>query len=132
MTMTRSPDEEAVLRAALWSERERAAARADGLRRDLDAIIEAAALTPPDDEHDPEGATVGFERALVSDLLAQARSTLVDLDAALAGLDAGTLGRCEGCRQAIPLERLTANPTTRCCVSCSARPAQRPGLRTRG
>ncbi|HWI04432.1 MAG TPA: hypothetical protein VNT52_11530 [Acidimicrobiales bacterium] len=33
--------------------------------------MEAAALSPPDDEHDPEGSTVGFERALVIDLLSQ-------------------------------------------------------------
>ncbi|MDQ4090367.1 MAG: hypothetical protein M3163_08705, partial [Actinomycetota bacterium] len=72
-------------------------ARAAGLRRNRDAIVEAAALSPPDDEHDPEGSTVGFERALVIDLVAQAEADVAALDVALAQLGAGTYGQCVGC-----------------------------------
>jgi len=81
--------------------------------------VEAAALSPPDDEHDPEGSTVGFERALVIDLLSQAEADVAALEAALERFDAGTYGRCEPCGRAIPTERLAANPTTRACVGCA-------------
>ena len=103
----------------LEAERQRAAARAAGLRRDLDAIVEAAALDPPDDEHDPEGSTVGFERALVIDLLAQAEADVAALDLALAAVDAGTYGACQGCGGPIGGERLAAHPTARHCVACA-------------
>ena len=106
-------------RAALEAERQRALARAAGLRRDRDAIVEAAALSPPDDEHDPEGSTVGFERALVIDLLTQAEADIAALDLALADVDAGSYGSCRTCGGAIPGERLAAHPTTRHCVACA-------------
>ena len=101
------------------AERQRAHARAAGLRRDRDAIVDAAALSPPDDEHDPEGSTVGFERALVIDLLAQAHAGVAALDAALARLDAGTYGVCAGCGRPIAAERLAAHPATTRCVACA-------------
>ena len=107
------------LRASLEAERQRALARAAGLRRDRDSIFEAAALSPPDDEHDPEGSTVGFERALVIDLLAQAEADVAALDVALSRLDAGTYGRCAGCGAPIPAERLAAHPTTQECLTCA-------------
>jgi DnaK suppressor protein len=106
-------------RAALEAERQRAMARADGLRLDRDAIVEAAALSPPDDEHDPEGATVGFERVLVIDLLARADADVAALDLALDRLDAGAYGACSVCGSAIPAERLAASLTTRQCVACA-------------
>lgn len=81
--------------------------------------MDAAALSPPDDEHDPEGSTIGFERALVIDLIAQARRDLADLDDALARLGAGDYGSCERCGQSIVSERLAAHPTARTCVACA-------------
>lgn len=94
-------------------------ARAAGLRRDLDAIVEAAALTPPDDEHDPEGSTIGFERAMVTDLLAQADADLAALDDALDRLAHGDYGVCGTCGRPIPAERLDAHPTATTCVDCA-------------
>ena len=81
--------------------------------------MEAAALSPPDDEHDPEGSTVGFERALVIDLLTQAEADVVALDVALGDLDAGVYGSCDACGRPIPGERLAAHPTARHCVACA-------------
>jgi RNA polymerase-binding transcription factor DksA len=115
----------------LEAERQRALARAAGLRRDRDAIVEAAALSPPDDEHDPEGSTVGFERALVIDLLTQAEADVAALDLALADLDAGYYGRCEACGQPIAGERLAAHPTTRHCVRCAQARAAATSSRVR-
>jgi DnaK suppressor protein len=103
----------------LAAERQRALARAAGLRRDREAIVEAAALSPPDDEHDPEGSTVGFERALVLDLLAQAEADVAALDSALERLSAGTYGRCVACGEPIGAERLAAQPTAVHCVGCA-------------
>lgn len=114
----------------MTGERAGAVARLGGLERDLAAIVEAAALTPPDDEHDPEGSTIGFERALVSDLAEQARQDIAALDSALDRLDRDDYGRCERCGQAIPPERLAAHPTARACVACAAlRPARQPNRR---
>jgi RNA polymerase-binding transcription factor DksA len=90
------------------------------LTRDLDDIIEASRSSNADDEHDPEGATIAFERAQVSALLAGAREHLADVDAALARLAAGTYGRCSVCGRPIPPERLVARPSADRCVSCAA------------
>lgn len=38
---------------------------------------------------------------------------------ALARLDTGLALVCSGCGTAVPLERLTAVPTTTCCVGCA-------------
>ena len=113
------------------AERQRALARAAGLRRDLDAIVEAAALDPPDDEHDPEGSTVGFERAMVIDLLRQAQTDLDGLDRALERLRHGEYGRCESCSRPIPAERLAAQPSVVTCVACAQARAAATSSRVR-
>jgi hypothetical protein len=43
------------LRAAVVAERDRTATQIDVLTRDLDEIVEASSLQPPDDENDPDG-----------------------------------------------------------------------------
>jgi DnaK suppressor protein len=88
-------------------------------------------LSPPDDEHDPEGSTVGFERALVIDLLGQAETDVSALDAALARLEAGTYGRCATCGGDIAGERLAAQPTTEECVACAQARAAATSSRVR-
>jgi DnaK suppressor protein len=105
--------------AALRVERERTRARVAALSRDVARIVEDATLTPPDDEHDPDGATVGFERAQASHLLADARAHLAELDAAEVRLASGTAPTCESCGGTIPLKRLLARPTARRCVACA-------------
>jgi RNA polymerase-binding transcription factor DksA len=87
----------------------------------FDEIVDASALANLDDEHDPEGATVAFERAQVSELLERARAQLIEIDAALRRLDRGEYGRCERCGVTIPADRLEAQPATRVCVGCAAR-----------
>jgi len=72
-----------------------------------------------DDEHDPEGSTLAFERARAAALLAEAESTLAELDRALAKLADGTYARCEVCGGAIAPERLDALPATRHCFACA-------------
>ena len=81
---------------------ERTTERIAELTREFDAIVDASDHANLDDEHDPEGATVGFERAQVSALLERARTQLADLDAATERLRLGTYGACERCGAANP------------------------------
>lgn len=108
------------MEALLAQERQRAVMSEASLLAEHGEIVEASARTNLDDEHDPEGATVGFERARVASLLAEARRRSSQIDQALERLDAGTYGTCEQCSQSIAFERLTACPTAVMCVSCAA------------
>jgi RNA polymerase-binding transcription factor DksA len=80
------------------------------------AITAARADANTDDEHDPEGATIGFERAQADALRIALRRRLEETDAALARIGAGTYGRCAVCGNAIPGARLEARPTTDRCI----------------
>jgi len=108
-------------REALVRARLEAARYVDALSRQMRGIIDAARFTNADDEHDPEGATIAFERAQVAALLTAGRQRLADLDQALRRVDEGSYGTCEACGQPIPAERLAARPSARTCVACAAR-----------
>ena len=109
-------------RQLLGAERELTLRRLATLRGEFDSIV-AASLDPnADDEHDPEGATIAFERSQVDALVAQARRHLDEVDAALERLDHGRFGICESCGDPIPEGRLEARPTARTCMSCASRP----------
>ncbi|SDC49573.1 TraR/DksA family transcriptional regulator [Rhodococcus tukisamuensis] len=99
--------------------RAEAAHRIDFLTARLAEIIEGSHLTTDDDEHDPEGATVAFERAQAASLLAEARRDLDELAEAERRLDAGTYGICERCGDPIGRERLEALPGARRCIGCA-------------
>ncbi len=105
--------------AALTADRARARGRLAALTRDVDRIVADAVLTPPDDEHDPDGATVGFERAQLSHLRDAAVRQLAALDAVEDRLEQGMADTCETCGGAIPIERLVARPVTCRCVACA-------------
>ncbi|MFL6164447.1 MAG: TraR/DksA family transcriptional regulator [Jatrophihabitantaceae bacterium] len=89
------------------------------LRRDLDQLIAAADGANADDEHDPEGATIAFERAQLSASIAQAEQRLIDLNRAWQRLRDGSYLRCERCGGEIGEQRLLARPATRRCVRCA-------------
>ena len=107
-------------RALLQTERDRVAAHIAALTSDLGGIIDATAGANTDDEHDPEGSTIAFERAQVLALIAQARDRLEQVDRALARLDAGTYGTCERCFEPIAPARLAARPAADRCVRCAS------------
>lgn len=100
--------------------RARTAERAAALERDFDDIVAASADAVRDDEHDPEGATIAFERAQVSALLADARAQLTALDEAADRLAGEGAGRCEVCARSIAFERLLARPASTRCVACAS------------
>lgn len=111
-------------RTALRAERSEVSAQIASLGRDFDDIVEAARSSNNDDEHDPEGATIAFERSQVAALLAGARRHLEAVDAALAALQGGTYGRCEVCGGPIAPARLAARPSVTTCITCAARPSR--------
>ena len=84
------------------------------------SIIEGSELTSTDDEHDPEGATIAYERAQVIALLRQAREDCDALVVTRTQLEEGRRPVCTGCRRSIDLERVAALPTTTRCIGCAA------------
>lgn len=106
--------------ALLESERSETSQRLAGLVLQLEAIVEQCALSVSDDEHDPEGATLGFERAQVSALAGEAREHLDEIDRAHERLRAGTYGVCETCGRPIANERMIALVIARTCVACAS------------
>jgi DnaK suppressor protein len=107
-------------RARLVADRAATAQRLASMSADLAAVAAAAADSNLDDEHDPEGSTIAFEREQLAALRAHAQHHLLDLDDALARLDNGWYGRCENCARPIGDARLDALPATSLCVSCAA------------
>ncbi len=89
------------------------------LTRDFTGIVDASADSNADDEHDPEGSTIAFERSQVGALIEQAERRIAEIEAARARVDAGTYGRCEVCGEPIPDQRLEARPVARTCVGCA-------------
>ncbi|MEU6988836.1 TraR/DksA C4-type zinc finger protein [Streptomyces sp. NPDC046324] len=118
----------ATTRARLAADRAGALERAAALSRDFDEIVASNTLIAVDDEHDPEGGSTAFERAHVAALMAQVREHMEELDRAVERLERGEYGRCEGCGERIPPERLEIRPAATTCVSC-ARSDPRRGRR---
>ncbi|MDP9388933.1 MAG: TraR/DksA C4-type zinc finger protein [Actinomycetota bacterium] len=68
-----------------------------------------------------DSSQVTAERGEAEALAASLRETLEEVEHALAKLDAGTYGVCEGCGQPINAARLEAMPAARSCISCASR-----------
>jgi RNA polymerase-binding protein DksA len=103
----------------LAAERAAVEAQITALTREFDAVVDASRSSNADDEHDPEGATIAFERQQIAALLEQAQRRLADVDAALARRAAGDYGICETCGRPIAPERLAARPAARTCIDCA-------------
>lgn len=103
-------------RVRLLALREETLARLIGLGLSRDDVVAATAGANVDDEHDPEGATIAFERAQLQALIARGRERLTEIDGALARVANGTYGICEVCGGEIGEGRLEARPTASRCV----------------
>jgi RNA polymerase-binding transcription factor DksA len=111
--------DDAQVRAHLSADRADTLARIAGLQRDFDAVVDAATGGAVDDEHDPEGATLAFERARTAALIDQARGHLADIQHALDRLAAGNYATCARCGGPIGSARLEARPVARTCITCA-------------
>ena len=116
------------VRSRLDAERRRTLRRLAHLIEDFDDVVAASRDTNADDEHDPEGHTIAFERSQVSALVEQVGRHLAAVDAALARVEAGTYGTCVVCGGPIGAARLEARPVAETCISCASRGAA-AGLR---
>ena len=105
--------------------------RIEAMGRQVRAITEASELTTHDDEHDPEGATIGFERAQAQSLLAAARRDLRAVELAARRIVDGSYRTCTCCDGPIADARLVALPTATTCIGCAnCRRAGRAGRTT--
>lgn len=107
--------------ARLTAEHDATVLRLAQLRDDFAAIVTASTDSNADDEHDPEGSTIAFERAQVGALIEQGELHLAETEAAQGRIDAGTYGQCESCGRSIAPARLEARPIARTCIVCAQR-----------
>ena len=90
------------------------------LQHQLADLVAASECSNADDEHDPEGTTIAFERAQMTSLLRHARRSGEALQLAVSRLAQGTYGGCERCRRPIGDDRLAARPEAATCISCAS------------
>ncbi|WP_235738685.1 TraR/DksA family transcriptional regulator [Nocardioides alcanivorans] len=109
-------------RARLEMKRDETCQRRASLTHEFDAVVAASVDDNADDEHDPEGATIAFERSRIGALVRQADEQLGEIEAAERRVDDGTYGICETCGQPIDEGRLEARPVARTCINCAAKP----------
>ena len=103
--------------ARLAAERELLLTRITQMDDDMGSLVAASVDSNADDEHDPEGQTIAYERSQLGALTDRAREHLAEVDAATARVAAGTYGVCAVCGQPIDPERLDARPTAATCVA---------------
>lgn len=102
------------------AEQERTARQIASLEAVVAAIVEGSELVSTDDEHDPEGATIAYERAQAIALLRQARADRDALVVTRRQLELGQQVVCADCGRDIDVERVAALPTSSRCVGCAA------------
>ncbi|MEO5900279.1 MAG: TraR/DksA C4-type zinc finger protein [Ilumatobacteraceae bacterium] len=108
------------IRTAALDELVRTDLQIESLTRSLGDIIDAAAMSNVDDEHDPEGSTIAFERAQVTALLEQAKLDRQALAAMLERVERDNFGTCSVCTEFIGVERLMALPAAALCIRCAS------------
>ena len=102
--------------ARLRAARAELVVRLERLAADMASLVAASVDSNADDEHDPEGQTIAYERSQLAALTEQVRHDLAEVDAALERVRLGTYGVCEVCHQPVAPARLEARPTARTCV----------------
>jgi DnaK suppressor protein len=109
------------IREQLASDREQIERLITSIQVDMGAFVNARRDAATDDESDPEGPTLAFERSQSSAMLTQSVGHLGEIDAALARMDDGVYGLCTTCNGPIALGRLQARPQASLCIECAAR-----------
>ena len=110
-----SPLDLDVQRKRLLEERDRVAAALKYLHAENPGSMRDEAEETPLDNHLAENASVTLDREIDYSLEEASENVLIEIDAALARLDAGTYGICVTCGREIDEERLAAAPhATQC------------------
>ncbi|OIH96573.1 TraR/DksA C4-type zinc finger protein [Curtobacterium sp. MCBA15_001] len=104
-------------REALLTERGRSVKLLADVERSMRDVSDARDGANTDDEHDPEGATLAWERGSLGAVRDDARRRVEQVDAALARLDAGVYGTCVVGGEPIQEARLAAVPWAATCVA---------------
>ena len=73
------------------------------------------------DSNFADSSQVTAERGEAEAEVATLRDRLEEVEQALAKLDTGSYGTCEGCGSAIDSARLEALPSARFCISCASK-----------
>ena len=107
------------LRQRLVDLRDATTRRSASLVDTFDDIVMAANDVATDDEHDPEGHTIAWERQQIAALVSETSVSLADIDAAERRLESGRYGMCRDCDSAIAIARLEALPATSTCINCA-------------
>lgn len=108
------------MRELLQAEEADTRALIDSLTSDIKDLSAAREGDNSDDEHDPEGSTLAFERSQADALLSQSEERLIAIAEAVARLDDGTFGICTRCGNPIPEVRLEVRPYAPTCVACAS------------
>ena len=108
------------VRERLEEERQRTIDRLASLTGDYASVVAASQDTNADDEHDPEGATIAFERSQIGALVVQTEQYLAEVDTALERVEDGTYGTCATCGGPIVEARLEARPVATECITCAS------------
>ena len=74
--------EQAEVRERLEDDRATTVERLEALRRGYDLVVDATEGSNADDEHDPEGSTIAYERSQLSALVDQAVRHLGEIEGA--------------------------------------------------
>ena len=113
------PPDATTARARLTAVHADLIAQAAELQAQFDDVVAAADASNVDDEHDPEGATIAFERAQLSSLLDAIQRRLDEVDGALRRVESGEYGVCHICGGPVEPERLEARPAATACIHCA-------------
>ncbi|HEX4058437.1 MAG TPA: TraR/DksA C4-type zinc finger protein [Galbitalea sp.] len=109
------------LRTRLGAERDQTVHLIQSIEDEMGAFMDARRDTATDDEHDPEGPTLAFERSQASASLAQSELHVREIDSALDRIDEGSYGLCTTCHGPIKLPRLQVRPRAAQCIQCAER-----------
>jgi DnaK suppressor protein len=113
-------DKDPEIRLRLEAIRIDALALADRLDVDIVAVSAAREASNVDDEHDPEGSTIAYERSQLEAIRRSSLGRSAEAADALGRLDAGRYGICLSCGREIAPERLEARPMAGLCLDCAA------------
>ena len=120
-TSSLTAEQHSMLRGVLIADKEATESLIARLIDDLDSFTDARKDGATDDEHDPEGPTLAFERSQSTAILEQTRQHFAQIESAMLRLDDGSFGVCATCGKEIPFARLEVRPYSTQCVSCASK-----------